>query len=147
MRNFILNWDLMLSAISIILVRLQSFDICVVDEVGLDQTVEFGSVELDGADIEETLETFSLLVALNIKHKLLGSKVGFDVMRHALNRDCRVKAIRRQLHIFKGNTVKGPIFGEEYFSFVKHNSASNHILVAERRSVVFSFVTLIAFAI
>lgn len=130
-------------AVKVVFVGLQGFHVRIMNKVRLDQVMQLCSVKLSRTNVEKSLKTLALAVSLNVKHKLIGSEVGFDMVRHALNCDSRVKAIFGHLNVFESNPNEGSVFGEEDLFFVKHVSASNDVFLGVSGSEVFEFIIVL----
>lgn len=117
------------------------------NQVRLHQVMQFCSVKLSCTYVEKTLKTFALAVPFNIKNKLFGSKVCFDMMRHALNSHSRKEALFGQFDVLEGYSNEGSVFSEEYFFFINHEAASYDVFLSKSGTKVFKLISVLTFDI
>lgn len=68
-----------------ILASLESLHISVMHQIRLDKVIELRLVKRNSADVEERLKALPLPVSMQVKHKLLLSKVRLDLVRVRLH--------------------------------------------------------------
>ena len=117
----------------LVFVGLEGLYVGVVNQVRFDQGVQRRSIERNRTNIEEILQSFTLLEASDVENELVHPEVGLHRLVLALDAHCRVEAVGWNFDVFEGDAEEDPVLSKEDLFFIGDESAPHDLFFLEKR--------------